>query len=104
MTQNWLVTVRGNLVCAIEQAAADAGAAAGGTPLEIASALATNFAHHGCIDGAYAFANRERAKVFARLCLKFGSALIERRLEIIERLPPDFDRYAADELSLQQPP
>ena len=103
MTQNWLVTVKGNLVCAIEQAAADVGSAEGGTPLEVASALATNFAHHGCIDGAYAFADREGAKVFAKLCLKFGSALIERRLEIIEKLPHSFDRYAADEQPLQSP-
>lgn len=98
-----MVTVRGNLVCAIGPAAADPGAASGGTPLEIASALATNFAHQGCIDGVYAFADRESAKTFAKLCLQFGSALIERRLKIIENLPAGFDRYAADEQPLRPP-
>lgn len=106
MTQTWLVTVEGNLVCAIEPAVAGAGAgpAAGGTPLEVGSALAANFARNGCIDGGYAFADREGARTFARLCLGFSKALLERRLEIIERLPVGFERYASDEQPLAPPP
>ncbi len=97
MSTTWHVTVKGNLVCAIEPAPPGADAAAGGTPLEIGSALAANFARQGCIDGSYAFADREGARTFAQLCLGFAKALLERRLEIIARLPAGFERYAADE-------
>ena len=104
MTQAWLVTVHGNLVCAIEPAVAGDERAAAGTPLEVGSALAANFARNGCIDVVYALADRESARTFARLCLGFGRALLDRRLEIIERLPVDFERYAADEQPPAPPP
>jgi hypothetical protein len=104
MTSSWVVTVEGNLVCAIEPATVRADAAAGGTPLEVACALAGNFARQGCIDGSYAFADRDGARVFAALCLRFSQALVERRLSIIDRLPLEFDRYHADEQPQPSPP
>jgi hypothetical protein len=100
MRQAWAVTVRGNLVCGIERAAADALSANAATPLEVGSALAANFARNGCIDGSYLLTDRGSARTFAMLCLTFSKALVERRLGVIEQLPAGFDRYVSDEQPL----
>ena len=98
------VTVKGNLVCVIEPAAAGALSASAATPLEVGSALAANFARNGCIDGDYVLPDRESARTFALLCLGFSKALLERRLGFVERLPAEFDRYVSDEQPLEAPP
>jgi hypothetical protein len=97
MQQAYVVIVKGNLVCAIQPRSASHEPAIAGTPLEIASALAANFESHGSIDGVYAFGDSAAARTFAVLCLGFSKALLERRLTIIENLPPGFSTYAADE-------
>ena len=103
MQASYVVTVSGNLVCAIEPILAPAGEWVSGTPLEVGSALASNFARHGCIDGRYGFSDAPAARTFAILCLGFSKALLERRLAIVEALPKHFASYLADEQPSRKP-
>jgi hypothetical protein len=63
--------------------------------------LAANFSTSGTIDGVYAFQTTLQAQEFAVLCLQFGKALLDRRLKIIEELPPNFKNYFSDEQPAQ---
>ena len=81
-----VVVVEGNLVVAIARADGDAPIPVPPTKLEIATQLADNYRTNGCIDGRYHFANAQRARVFATLCLEFTQALVERRLATIKAL------------------
>jgi hypothetical protein len=49
----------------------------------------------------YAFQTTLQAQEFAVLCLQFGKALLDRRLKIIEELPPNFKNYFSDEQPAQ---
>ncbi len=89
----YVVTVRHNLVVAIARVADAAAVPIPPTKLEVATQLAENFRANGCIDGRYHFANAQRARVFATLCLEFTQAQLERRLAAVRKLAAgeDFD-------------
>ncbi len=93
----YVVVVAGNLVSAIHPTSEPDQSAATGTALEIGTALAGNFQRSGSIDGRYGFDSAAEAKRFALLCLQFSKALVERRIGLIEALPPEFESYFADE-------
>ena len=95
------VVIKGNFVCAIEPISSYDTPIRSGTPLEIGTQLATNFSTSGTIDGVYAFQTTSQAQEFAVLCLQFGKALLDRRLKIIEGLPPNFKSYFSDEQPAQ---
>ncbi len=95
------VVIKGNFVCAIEPISSNDTPIRSGTPLEIGTQLATNFSISGTIDGVYAFQTTSQAQEFAVLCLQFGKALLDRRLKIIEELPPNFKSYFSDEQPAQ---
>jgi hypothetical protein len=89
----FIVVVHHNLVVAVRRYT--------GTPsdvltkLEIGTRLAQSFQQRGCIDGTYAFASAQSAKVFASLCTEFTQAILAKRLEAIHRLPLGVDYEAA---------
>jgi len=89
----YVVTVEHNLVVAIARVDGAAAASTPQTKLEVATQLAENFRANGCIDGRYHFANAQRARVFAALCLEFTQALVERRLAAVRTIAAgeDFD-------------
>jgi hypothetical protein len=80
------VTVEHNLVVAIARVDDASGASIPQTKLEVATQLAESYRASGCIDGRYHFANAQRARVFATLCLEFTQAQVERRLAAIRSL------------------
>ena len=82
----YAVTVANNLVVAIARIDDGTAAPAAQTKLEVATQLAENYRANGCIDGCYQFANAQRARVFATLCLEFTQALVLRRLAAIRSL------------------
>lgn len=81
-----VVVVESNLVVAVARVDGNAAIPVAQTRLEIATQLADNYRTNGCIDGRYHFANTQRARVFATLCLEFTQAQIERRLATINSL------------------
>jgi len=92
-----VVVVASNLVVAIARVDGGAAIPVAQTRLEIATQLADNYRNNGCIDGRYHFANAQRARVFATLCLEFTQAQIERRLAAIRSLAAgeEFDAGSA---------
>jgi hypothetical protein len=92
----YVVTVRNNLVVAIEHASDDDGAVVPETTLEVGTQLADNYRGNGCIDGRYHFDNPQRARIFATLCLEFTRALIDRRLTVVKALRSDEEYHADD--------
>jgi hypothetical protein len=90
-TAAYVVTVEHNLVVAIARVADAAAVSIPPTKLEVATQLAENFRVNGCIDGRYHFANAQRARVFATLCLEFTQAQLERRLAAVRKLAADQD-------------
>lgn len=97
MPDAYVVVVRHNVVCAIERAQPEPGVRIPATPLEVSTQLAANFRDLGCIDGRYHFDDPQRARIFASLCLEFTKALVEKRLEAVERLRSDHMEYRADD-------
>jgi len=92
----YAVTVENNLVAGIARVDGGTTAPVAQTRLEVATQLAENFRANGCIDGCYHFANAQRARVFATLCLEFTQALVERRLAAIRSLAVGAEFDAGD--------
>jgi hypothetical protein len=92
----YVVTVEHNLVVAIGRVDDAAVASIPQTKLEVATQLAENFRANGCIDGRYHFANAQRARVFAALCLEFTQAQVARRLAAIRSHAVGADFNAGD--------
>jgi hypothetical protein len=82
----YVVVVENNLVVTVARVTDGGAPAVAQTKLEIATQLAANYRANGCIDGHYHFANAQRARVFATLCLEVTQALIERRLAALATL------------------
>jgi len=92
----YVVVVENNLVVTVARIDDGNPAAVAQTRLEVATQLAENFRANGCIDGRYHFANAQRARVFATLCLEFTRALVERRLATIEALAVGAEFHAGN--------
>ncbi len=95
--RTYVVVVESNLVVAIEPASAEDERGPCGSPLEIGTTLSERYRRSGLIDGRYRFENASGARVFATLCLQFTQALAQQRLSAIEKLPPAFDSYLAED-------
>ncbi len=76
----WRVTVRGNLVVAVANVAAD-GPMPEDDPLDVSTMLARNNQENGCLDGDYDFASPETARHFAALCAGYMKNLSEKTIE-----------------------
>jgi len=86
------VTVRHNLVCAVERVPADDNVVIPESKLAVSTQLARNHQENGCLDGEYYFSDPEQAKTFAVLCLDFAKKLTERAIDELEKR--DFRRDA----------
>ena len=84
------VTVRHNLVCAVERVPAEAHIVVPDSRLEVSTQLARNHQENGCLDGEYYFSDPEQAKTFSLLCLDFARKLTERATTSLENR--DFHR------------
>ncbi len=82
------VIVTDNMVCAIERMGDRTGIEIPRTQLGVSTQLSANYQENGCLDGEYYFADRERARAFAVLCLDFTKKLAEK---LMERLEGDAD-------------
>ena len=78
------VTVKHNLVCAVERVAAAAHIDVPDSKLEVSTQLARNHQENGCLDGQYYFSDPEQARTFSVLCLDFVAKLIERATESLQ--------------------
>ena len=96
MAGYFTVVVAHNVVQAIEPSEAPPGEPVAATPLEAGTELATNYRVRGCIDGRYHFDDAARARTFASLCLEFTRALVDKRLEEVNRLPAGSPAYRAE--------
>ena len=81
------VIVTDNMVCAIERVADRTGIEIPRTQLGVSSQLSANYQENGCLDGCYYFADLERARAFAVLCLDFTKRLTEKLVERLEADP-----------------
>jgi hypothetical protein len=78
------VTIRHNLVVAIEAVRVPQTQFPDQTNLEISAQLARNHMTKGCIDGEYVFGSVDDAKDFAVLSLDFGRLLFEKALSDVK--------------------
>jgi hypothetical protein len=79
------VTVKHNLVCAVERVPPDAGIEIPDSKLEVSTQVARNHQANGCLDGQYYFSDAEQAKNFSLLCLDFVNKLVERAIKTLEK-------------------
>ncbi len=96
MAEIYVVVVEHNVVTAVRQLPGDAPVRIPQSRLDIGTELAANYRAHGCIDGRYHFDNAQRARIFATLCLEFTRALVDKRLDVLRRLPAGCEYLAAD--------
>jgi len=78
------VIVTDNIVCAIERVAERTGIEIPRTQLGVSTQLSANYQENGRLDGCYYFADLERARAFAVLCLDFTRKLAEKMIERLE--------------------
>ena len=79
------VSVKHNLVCAIERVPADENIVIPDSKLAVSTQLARNHQENGCLDGKYYFSDPEQAKTFSILCLDFAKKLTERAIDTLEK-------------------
>jgi hypothetical protein len=78
------VTIRHNVVVAIDVVAVAGAAKPEDDPLAISSLLAANHRQNGCLDGEYRLSDAEAARYFAHLSLDFTKCLVEKAIESLE--------------------